>query len=162
MNKITALECDECKAKISIKEIRTRTHKIKDDPNKTEIKYLSCPKCGQRYLIGIYDKEVYSLFKKGKKYKGKLAQEILKQIYQEEIKKVLERKSKQEEQKVEDTKTENQEVKENSWKCECGIKNEGNFCCNCGTPRPLLCKKCNTKIEKGAKFCSNCGEKVDE
>lgn len=97
MNKITTLECDECKAKINIKEIRTRTHKIKDDPNKTEIKYLSCPKCGKRYLIGIYDKNVNSLFKRGKKYKGKLAQVIIKETYQEEINKVLERKSKHEE-----------------------------------------------------------------
>lgn len=97
MNNITILECNTCKAKINIKEIRRRTYRIKDNPAKPEIKYLSCPKCGQRYLIGIYDKEVYSLFKKGKKYKGKLAQEILKQIYQEEIKKILERKSKHEE-----------------------------------------------------------------
>ena len=91
--KVFTLECNACKAAIKKDEIRSRTYHVKDDVNKTEIKYLSCPRCGQRYFIGIYDKNVRSLFKRGKRNKGKALQEQLKEQYQEEIQKVMERKS---------------------------------------------------------------------
>lgn len=87
------LTCNACKEEIDVKTIKRNAYRIKEDKNRAEIRYFSCPKCGQRYFIGIYDKNVNSLFKRGKRNKGKDAQEKLKEMYQEEIKKVMERKS---------------------------------------------------------------------
>lgn len=87
------LKCNACNEEIDVKTIKRNTYRIKEDKNRAEIRYFSCPKCGQRYFIGIYDKDVNSLFKRGKRNKGKDTQEKLKEMYQEEIKKVMERKS---------------------------------------------------------------------
>lgn len=76
MEEKDTIKCNACENVFKASEIIQNTYYI-NDKLKTQIKYFSCPGCGKRYFIGIYNKRIRSLIKRGKKNKAKREQEIL-------------------------------------------------------------------------------------
>ena len=93
MEEKAMIKCNACKNAFKASKIIQKTHYL-NDKSKTQIKYFSCPGCGKRYFIGIYDKRIRSLIKRGKKNKAKREQEILVKDHIDMINKILEEKEK--------------------------------------------------------------------
>lgn len=76
MNEDEVIKCNTCDNSFKTSDIKRKRFYLKDEL-KTRIEYFSCPKCGRRYFIGIYDKNVDSLIKRSKKNKALKEQESL-------------------------------------------------------------------------------------